>query len=211
MQYGKRPVYLFSLLTSIVILATAPLCKTPGPYLANRIILGFFGSPVESLCEISVTDIWFSHERPRYMAWYGWSLALTGKLAPMLSGFINVGMGWEWTLYWCAIWNAMCLVYCFFFLEETNYDRKHSHVSSPGRTTTGEPGGSSSADDDVKVRSVPEKPASMDLGESAEVHWSRKTFLDKLSIKDKKRPNRLVDIFIAPFKGLTYPAVVYAG
>lgn len=23
---------------------------------------------------------------------------MTGKLAPMLSGFINVGMGWEWTM-----------------------------------------------------------------------------------------------------------------
>lgn len=41
---------------------------------------------------------WFTHERPKYMAWYGWSLALTGKLAPMISGFINSGMGWEWTL-----------------------------------------------------------------------------------------------------------------
>lgn len=32
------------------------------------------------------------------MALYGWSLSLTGKLAPMLSGFINVGMNWKWTL-----------------------------------------------------------------------------------------------------------------
>lgn len=98
LQYGKRPVYLFSIATNIVILATAPLCRTPGTYLANRILLGFFGSPVESLAEISVTDVWFVHERPKYMAFYGWSLALTGKLAPMLAGFINVGMNWEWTL-----------------------------------------------------------------------------------------------------------------
>lgn len=98
MQYGKRPVFLFSIATNIIILATAPLCTTSGTYTANRILLGFFGSPVESLAEISVTDVWFVHERPKYMAFYGWSLALTGKLAPMLAGFINVGMGWEWTL-----------------------------------------------------------------------------------------------------------------
>lgn len=40
-----------------VILATAPLCTTQGTYLANRILLGFLGAPVESLCEISITDI----------------------------------------------------------------------------------------------------------------------------------------------------------
>ena len=137
------------------------------------------------------------------MAWYGWSLALTGKLAPMLSGFINVGMGWEWTLYWCAIWNAMCFVYCFLFLEETNYDRKHNHASSQGSPTTDLPESPSGADDDAKEKNIPGRSASMDLGESAEMHWPRKTFLDKLSIKDKKRPNRLMDIFIAPFKGFT--------
>ena len=53
LQYGKRPVYLMSLLMNVIILAAAPLCTTSGPYLANRILLGFFGSPVESLAEIS--------------------------------------------------------------------------------------------------------------------------------------------------------------
>jgi len=96
LQYGKRPVYLISLLTNVIILATAPLCTTSGTYLANRILLGFFGSPVESLAEISVTDIWFAHQRPKYMALYGWSLSMCGKLAPMVSGLINVGMGWVW-------------------------------------------------------------------------------------------------------------------
>ena len=206
LQYGKRPVYLFTLLAAVVILATAPLCKEPGPYLANRIILGFFGSPVESLCEISVTDIWFSHERGKYMAWYGWSLALCGKLAPMLSGLINVGMGWEWTLYWCAIWNAMCVVYCFFLLEETNYDRKHDHTHPQQSAESF--GNEETQGDEKTARTGSRSP---DLGESAEVQWPRKTYLDKLSIKDKKRPNRLLDIFIAPFKGFTYPAVVYAG
>lgn len=100
-------------------MATAPLCTTSRTYQASRILLGLFGAPVESLCEISIADIvspspkdqiqlrslvliaspqWFIHERHNYMAWYGWSLALTGKLAPMISGFINTGMGWEWTL-----------------------------------------------------------------------------------------------------------------
>jgi hypothetical protein len=37
--------------------AVTPLCKTWGPYLANRIIQGILSSPVEALCEISITDV----------------------------------------------------------------------------------------------------------------------------------------------------------
>lgn len=99
LQYGKRPAYLVSMAASIIIMATAPLCaRRRSTYLANKCLQGVFGAPVESLCEISIADIWFTHERPKYLAWYGSSLAMTGKLAPMLSGFINVGQDWRWTL-----------------------------------------------------------------------------------------------------------------
>lgn len=33
------------------------MCTTKHTYLASRILLGLFGAPVESLCEISITDI----------------------------------------------------------------------------------------------------------------------------------------------------------
>ncbi|KAK8017149.1 hypothetical protein PG991_008225 [Apiospora marii] len=219
LQYGKRPVYLFSCLANIIILATAPLCTTSGTYTANRIILGFFGSPVESLCEISVVDVWFAHERPKYLAWYGWSLALTGKLAPMLAGFINYGMDWQWTLWWWAIFCGIAFLYCFFLMEETNYDRKHQGDGS--RTPTSSPQGVSPAvtspetgvngthrDEDSKTQASIALPEDREVGE---IVWPRKSYLDKLGIKDKKRPNRLLNIMWAPIKGFTYPAVVYAG
>lgn len=200
-------MYLFSLVANVIILAAAPLCTTSGPYLANRILLGFFGSPVESLAEISITDIWFAHERPQYLAWYGWSLALCGKLAPFLSGFINVGMGWKWTLWWCSIWNAIAFVYCFLFMEETNYDRQHPTRAHPAaQPVSGCP--------DVSVKGAEEKISATQKDadyEAGDVQWVRKTYMDKLSMIDKKRPNRILEIMIAPFKGFTYPAIVYAG
>ncbi|KAK8849205.1 major facilitator superfamily transporter [Apiospora arundinis] len=208
LQYGKRPVYLFSCLANVVILATAPLCTTSGTYTANRIILGFFGSPVESLCEISVVDVWFAHERPKYLAWYGWSLALTGKLAPMLAGFINYGMDWKWTLWWWAIFCAIAFVYCFFLMEETNYDRKLDPALPPQASS---PAASETLVQAHQADSKMTTPVAPEDRESGEVVWPRKSYLDKLGLKDKKRPNRLLNIAMAPFKGFTYPAVVYAG
>lgn len=208
LQYGKRPVYLFSCLANVVILATAPLCTTSGTYTANRIILGFFGSPVESLCEISVVDVWFAHERPKYLAWYGWSLALTGKLAPMLAGFINYGMDWKWTLWWWAIFCTFAFLYCFFLMEETNYDRKLSPALPPQANS---PVVYATLVQARHAESKAAAPVAPEDRESGEVARPRKSYIDKLGLKDKKRPNRLLNIAMAPFKGFTYPAVVYAG
>lgn len=63
LQYGKRPVYLFSILATMAIQIWAPYTRSNGQWIANKILQGFFGAPIESLCEISMTDIYFQHER----------------------------------------------------------------------------------------------------------------------------------------------------
>jgi hypothetical protein len=35
----------------------APHAKTNGQWIANKVIQGMFGAPIESLCEISVADV----------------------------------------------------------------------------------------------------------------------------------------------------------
>ncbi|KAJ0167050.1 putative MFS-type transporter [Colletotrichum tanaceti] len=227
LQHGKRPAYLASLLANITILATAPMCTKKHTYLANRILLGLFGAPVESLCEISITDIWFAHQRPKYLALYGWGLSMTGKLAPMLSGFINVGMGWEWTLWWCAIFNGIAFVYCFLFMEETNYDRParpagdntaltSALASEDGAAAVEEQhGGDADEKSSDKAGDCNSSATAQPVdGETGQVLYPRKTYVQKLGIKDKPRPNRcnrMLDIALGGLRGFTYPSVVYAG
>ncbi|KAH0031663.1 major facilitator superfamily transporter, partial [Aureobasidium melanogenum] len=229
LQYGKRPIYLFSSAASVVVMAVAPMCRSSGTYLAIRILQGFFGGPVESLCEISMTDIWFVHERPLYIALYGVSLGASGKLAPVFSAFINSGMGWEWTLWWCAIGIGIAFVFCLLFMEETNYDRHTTQSSSSDSQAvfegTGEPALSESEKNTAKdVVQVSDSPLSNDEKSSEDQHppnvvaaelghiaYPRKTYWQKLSVIDKKRPNRMLDIMWAPFKFFTFPVVVWAG
>ena len=61
-QYGKKPVYLLSLLATMAVMVWAPYTKTNGQWIANKIIQGFFSAPVNSLTEISVADVYFTHE-----------------------------------------------------------------------------------------------------------------------------------------------------
>lgn len=56
-QYGKRPVFLFSVLATSMIQVWAPYTRSNGQWIANKVLQGFFGGPIESLCEIWVTDI----------------------------------------------------------------------------------------------------------------------------------------------------------
>ena len=137
---------------------------------------------------------------------------MCGKLAPMVSGLINVGMGWRWTLWWCSIFSAVGFVYCFLFMEETNYDRKHSSDNATTGTAV-YPASKSNIDkaSDEKTTTGELNPRDSEDRELGEVIWRRKTYWDKLGFKDRKRPNRLLPIMIAPFVGFTYLPVVYAG
>ena len=93
LQYGKRPVYLFSMLATLGIMIWVPHATTNGQWIGSKILQGFVGAPIESLCEISITDIYFTHDRGTYMGLYAFMLAGSNFLAPVFAGFINDGQG----------------------------------------------------------------------------------------------------------------------
>lgn len=109
---------------------------------------------------------------------------------------------------------GIAFVYCFFLMEETNYDRRFT-------TNTSVEFGLDTATDCIedqpepKTNTASEKDIAVDTAvveaSAGQTLYTRKTYWQKLSIVDKKRPNRLLDIMIAPFKFFTMPVVVWAG
>ncbi|KAF2725314.1 MFS general substrate transporter [Polychaeton citri CBS 116435] len=213
LQYGKRPVYLFSILATMAIQVWAPYTTTNGQWIANKILQGFFGAPIESLCEISVTDIYFQHERGKYIGLYAMLLAGSNFFAPIIAGFIADGQGWEWVLYWCAIFCAIGFVFLFFFMEETNYSRALilGHEVDPEnlRENSTVP---SIHDDEEKHptdQSISPQPSSQ-----PQIHYRKKTYVDKIKLvrtADLKKPNRLFSMAWRPLVFLTFPVIFYAG
>lgn len=218
LQYGKRPVYLISMLATTVIMIWVPYTTTNGQWIASKLLQGFFGAPVESLCEISVTDIYFTHETGTYIAIYGFFLVGSNFLAPVFAGFINEGQGWKWVLYWCAILSGLSFVFLVFFMEETNYHRETLVGSETKKNEGGGPvtrelhtgdaiekenilaglNGSSNTDEEYKTDNVAR----------------RKTLYQKLKLFDKQElryPNRLKDMILRPLIFLSFPVIFYAG
>ncbi|KAL2439289.1 putative MFS-type transporter [Exophiala dermatitidis] len=219
LQYGKRPVYLISLIATICIQVWAGYTTTNGQWIANKILQGFFGAPIESLCEISVTDIYFTHERGFYLALYGLFLAGSNFFAPIIGGFIADGMGWKWVLYWAAIFNAIGFVYCFLFLEETNYSRQtitgqESKEEASGTQTPDvipTEGGAVAANEKTAI-DTPVPAAEEDLGI---IHPTKKTYLQKLRLFQPgafSKKNELAGMMTRPLMYIfTFPVVAYAG
>ncbi|TVY71170.1 putative MFS-type transporter [Lachnellula suecica] len=214
LQYGKRPVYLFSILATLGIMIWVPHATSKGAWIGSKILQGFVGAPIESLCEISITDIYFTHERGTYMGLYAFMLAGSNFLAPVFAGFINDGQGWKWVMYWCAIFLAIGFVFCFFFMEETNYDRAPLEMIG---TPSGTPGTTTPKEVDLPASSDPEKTGAITPTEPeieatpGTVHYKPKTYHQKLSLLDKKRPFHLFRMMIRPLLFFSLPSVVYAG
>lgn len=100
-----------------------PHNTTRGQWMTNKILQGFFGAPIESLCEISLADVYFQHQRGKFISLYALVLAGSSFTAPIFAGLIADRFGWAWVLYGSAILCAVVLILLWLFMEETNYTR----------------------------------------------------------------------------------------
>ena len=76
----------------------APYTTSSGEWIGSKLVQGFFAAPIEALVEISIADVYFSHERGTYVAQYAMALMAASNLAPFFSGFIADSMGWRWVM-----------------------------------------------------------------------------------------------------------------
>ncbi|KAF1949355.1 hypothetical protein CC80DRAFT_520578 [Byssothecium circinans] len=204
LQYGKRPIYLLSILATLGTQVWAPYTKTNGQWIANKIVQEFVAAPIESLCEISVTDIYFTHERGRYFGLYALLLAGSSFFAPIIAGNANT------TQYWCAIFCGIGFVFLVFFMEETNYVRRHVAPSPP---SSSRPTPNISPDEKPTAKSA--SPKSHPISEPTPTpSKSRKTYLQRLALyrpAHLEKPNELIGMATRPLIYLSFPVIFYAG
>lgn len=232
LQYGKRPVYLLSTLGVALLNLWQPYITSNGQWIASKILAGFFCSPIESLPEVSISDLFFEHERATYMGIYAVALFGSNYIAPLVAGFINenpqnleVG-GWKWVIYWSVIFCAAGFVFLFFFLEETNYERKlrvkrddvGNIVSVVSNHDTKSPAGISiiqsnnlNDTDDIANDCLQNQAIVIDADENIE-YASPKTFWQKLSLTSGVKTKFLMWEYLkGPFLMLQFPVVLWSG
>lgn len=224
-SFGKRPIYLLGMLGVIGFNIWQPYITTNGEWIASKILNGLFYCTIESLPEITVTDMFFEHERATYMGIYGAALFSSNYAAPMLAGFVNDALGWKMTIIISVIFAAVCFVLMFVLMEETNYQRKlrvttdaDGHVLSAVTSAVNPPKvGHELSAINSRVHNV---LSNSHLGNQACLVDARepfsyppeKTWIQKMSLTSGiQETNHFWDYFKAPFYMVQFPVVLYCG
>ncbi|KAM7214204.1 Major facilitator superfamily domain containing protein [Rhypophila decipiens] len=121
--YGRRGVYLLSTLLTVPLMVWTAYTKSLPEWYINRVLLGLVVSPIESLPEMSIPDVFFAHERGAWMSLYVFCLFGSNFLAPMCAGWFAEAYGWRWTMHFGAMFAAAAFFIQLFFMEETMYFR----------------------------------------------------------------------------------------
>ncbi|KAJ9234030.1 hypothetical protein DTO207G8_4075 [Paecilomyces variotii] len=202
LHYGKRLTYIISMLGCL-----AMTMWGNGQWIARNIILGFFEAPIEALPEVSVTDVYFTHERGTYMGLYALFLAGSNYFAPVICGFIAEYQGWQWVFYWPSIFIAFAVVFLFFFMEETNYVRTSTRVVDNSERDQPSP----RSEEDPEKTPKPtdrQEPADLDAG----VVYKKKTYVQKLALVSTNRgKNNMFRRVYQTLYFLGWPVIFYAG
>lgn len=145
------------------------------------------------------------------MGLYAFFLAGSNYFAPVICGFINEYQGWKWVFYWPAIFLAVAFVFLFFFMEETNYVRKSVAIAEVSSTKSSDIRSpefeKEKALDIIPETKVPEVVQEIDSSQVSQ----KKTFWQKLALKDKSKPNLMLYRGTLTMKFISWPVVFYAG
>ncbi|KAK0635971.1 major facilitator superfamily domain-containing protein [Bombardia bombarda] len=121
--YGKRPVYLASV---VLFLAASVWCAESPDFvslLLARVVQGVAVSPVEALPSASISEMFFLHERAFRIGLYGLMLLGGKNLVPLVSAAVIERLGWRWVFWVVLMVVSLCGVLLFLFVSETFWDR----------------------------------------------------------------------------------------
>lgn len=69
-KYGRRPTYIFSYAIYFACAIWATFDRSFGGFLAARILMGFGAGAAETIAPITISDVFFLHERGAIMSLY---------------------------------------------------------------------------------------------------------------------------------------------
>lgn len=97
--YGRRPLFLLSLICSLVGNIGCAGSPTYATMLVCRAIVAFFICPAAAIGSAVVTETFFKKDRARYMGIWTLMTTLGVPVAPLIMGYVTNSLGYRW-IYW---------------------------------------------------------------------------------------------------------------
>ena len=226
LDYGRRVTLVASAILVTAMTIWTAFVKSKGEFFANRVLLGTFTSPQETLMELIIGDLYFTHERGAYLALYAWSLFAGAFLSPVAAGYVADSLGWRWIQYILTIIGFGLTLVTFFCFEETMFYRtpemtSGAEVEAPVLDAQKDRL-SRDADEKGLQRGHASKPSSVSEQESTpsiravtlDTGETSKTYAEKLKLWGYRHPDQPISFkaIVLPFKLLLmFPPVFVSG
>ncbi|RMD45116.1 hypothetical protein DV735_g69, partial [Chaetothyriales sp. CBS 134920] len=154
-KYGRRPAYVISFICYTVTAIWAGVAKTYGNELAARIFMGFFAGAGECLAPLTISDIFFLHERGLYMAMYTVALSSGVSGGIIVAGLITISHSWRYIYYVATALIGGLTVLVILTLPETTYIRD---INALAATTDRKPSADSTKPESQNIEAQSEEP-----------------------------------------------------
>lgn len=128
LKYGRRPMYLISFIGYFCTILWAGLTKSYASELAARILLGFFAGSGECMAPLTISDLFFLHERGFYMSIYTAALSSGVSGGIIISGLITINLDWRYIYHISAAIVGSLIILVFLTFPETAYNRSPADV-----------------------------------------------------------------------------------
>ncbi|KAF5714449.1 major facilitator superfamily transporter [Fusarium mundagurra] len=135
--WGRRIIFVLTSILLVVSNIWAAVSQGYESLLAARVFQGLAMGPCFSLAGTScVNDVFFLHQRGRRVGLWNFAVIVSVNIAPVISGYLIVDMGWRWAFWFLAVAFAVGLIMVVFFLPETKWDRDEITPSVIGNEKT---------------------------------------------------------------------------
>ncbi|KAF4121501.1 putative arabinose efflux permease, MFS family [Geosmithia morbida] len=120
--YGRRPVFLATLLCSLVGNVGCAVSHSYGTMGLCRAITAFFISPAMAFGTAVVQETFFRQERARFMGVWSSMLTLGVPVAPLIFGFVAERVSYRWIFWTLAITNGVQFILHALLGPETRFE-----------------------------------------------------------------------------------------
>jgi MFS family permease len=125
--WGRRINYLFCILLGLVGALWMARTQTAQDSIWNQLFVGASESCAEAGVQLSLSDLFFEHQRGTFLGVYVLATSIGTYLGPLVGGFIaDSSEDWRWVGWWAVIISGGTLLVFYFTLEETMFDRSLS-------------------------------------------------------------------------------------
>lgn len=134
-RFGRLPVLFWSQLLSALIVMAAALSPTYASFTALRALQGFVNTAPQVVGFSVINDMFFFHERVRYIN--VWVFCLLGGpfLGPFIAAWLIQAVNWRADFGVLAGLHGLSTLLVIFLGDETLYDRKNPQPRSKGITS----------------------------------------------------------------------------